>query len=137
MKGRQPWVSARAGAAVAILATVSGCGSSQDTPAETAATSFYRALDTGDETGACAWLAPKTREELEKSSSKDCPNALRAETVTSPGAFRDVTVYGTMAQIRYAEETVFVTRFRSGWRVMALGCTPQAVGPYDCEIKGA
>lgn len=48
-----------------------------------------------------------------------------------------MSVFGTMAQVRYPEDTVFLARFRSGWRVMAAACSPQAHDPYDCRIKGA
>jgi hypothetical protein len=43
-----------------------------------------------------------------------------------------------MGEVRYAGETAFLVHLRSGWRVMAAGCTPQSGDrPYDCKVKGA
>ena len=36
-----------------------------------------------------------------------------------------MSAYGTMARARYEEDTLFLTRFESGWRVMAAACTPR------------
>jgi hypothetical protein len=41
-----------------------------------------------------------------------------------------------MAQVRYAGETAFLTRFEDGWRIVAAACTPVR-SRYDCSIQGA
>jgi hypothetical protein len=128
---------AAAAAAVVLAVVVSGCGSSQDDPAELAARDFYAAVRAGDGAAACELLAPQTRHELAQSSAKPCAVALLSEDLPTVGRPDDVRAYGTMAEVRYDTDTVFVTRFRYGWRVMAAACTPTPAGPYDCEIKGA
>lgn len=124
-------------AAALLLATASGCAGSRDDEARRVADGFYAALDSGEATTACATLAPETLEELEQSSGSSCEQALLAEELPAAGEARSVSVFGTMAQVRYAEDTVFLARFGSGWRVTAAACTPQRPRPYDCRIKGA
>ena len=55
------------------------------------------------------------------------------------GAGSSVTVAGHSAQVRYADDTVFLARFDDGWRVTAAGCervsSDDAV-PYDCVVDG-
>jgi hypothetical protein len=43
---------------------------------------------------------------------------------------------GTMAQVRFREDTVFMSEFRHGWKVMAADCKPRTGRPYDCQIQG-
>jgi hypothetical protein len=123
--------------AALVVALVSGCGSPQRDPAEDVAQAFYGFVADRDGAAACELLAPETRTELEQSSSKACSDALLSEQLPTVGQPRDVQVYGVMGEVRYDDETVFVTRFDSGWRVMAAACTPSTGGRYDCTIKGA
>jgi hypothetical protein len=86
-------------------------------------------------------LARSTLSELEQSSGEPCEDAILDEA-TRPGVLKtnadaDIDVYGTMAQARYPKDTLFLTRFRSGWRVMAAGCEARtSVDGYDCTVKG-
>jgi hypothetical protein len=40
-----------------------------------------------------------------------------------------------MAQVRFADETLFLAEFDGDWRVLAAGCTP-ADSRFDCTVKG-
>ncbi len=48
-----------------------------------------------------------------------------------------IGAFGTMAQVRWGDEAVFLTRLPGGWRVLATGCAPRGDAPYDCAVKGA
>jgi hypothetical protein len=116
-----------------VLAT--GCGSQQ--PASTsAATRFAEALDDSDAATACGYLAPETRSDLESSAGKPCPAALTEEDLPSAGPVEDSDAFGTMAEVRFAGDTMFLARFQNGWKVMAAGCSPQPGQPYNCLLQG-
>ena len=117
---------------------LSACGGAQDVAVADTAEAFYRALGEGDGTAACALLTPATRSELEQSSGKACDQAILEELSDAPGDEHEVVeVFETMAQVRWHDETVFLTRMPEGWRVLAAGCRPRAGDPYDCVVKGA
>ncbi len=123
-------------AGLVVLVAVSGCANSQEGEVRRAAGSFYAAVGSDDGGAACEALAPKTVEELEKAAAAPCREAVLSEHLPDAGAVGSVRVFGTMAQVRYGEDTAFLSRFKFGWRVLAAACTPQAHGPYDCQIKG-
>ena len=50
-----------------------------------------------------------------------------------------MAVAGHSAQVRYAQETVFLSLFDDGWRVTAAGCSRTSTDPsvpYDCTVGG-
>jgi hypothetical protein len=125
----------KASVAAVALVLAAGCGSQQ--PASTSvATRFAEALDESDTATACGYLAPETRSDLESSAGKPCPAALSDEDLPSAGPVEDSDAFGTMAEVRFAEDTMFLARFGSGWKVMAAGCSPQPGQPYDCVLQG-
>jgi hypothetical protein len=129
--------SAQVAITALTIGLVTSCGASQDQSVTEAAESYAEALAQDNGASACSVLAPSTRSELEQSSGKDCTEAILDEAVTDMGARVSVAAYGTMAQVRFASDTVFLTRFRTGWRVLAAACTPpEGVGPYDCQVQG-
>ncbi|MFE3998711.1 hypothetical protein ACFX43_07910 [Nocardioides sp. YIM B13467] len=115
---------------------LTGCGSEQDEAVRGKATAFQEAVAAQDWARACALLAPETRSELESAAKKPCDGALAEEGLPTPGAPDGVDVFGTMAEVRYRGETVFLTRFADGWRLYAAGCMPQHPEPYDCALHG-
>jgi hypothetical protein len=119
-----------------LVLTASACGSTQDQAARDVAVRFYSAVADHDGRVACDLLAPESVDELEQSAQKPCAEALFDEDLPAVGEPEDVRAYGTMAQVGYDGETVFLTRFPNGWRVMAAGCTPAAAERYDCQVKG-
>jgi hypothetical protein len=122
---------------VALGLSLSACGGSQDAAASDVAARFFEAVAQDDGTAACAQLTPATRGELEQSSGKDCATAILEEVSDVRGDGGDVEVYGTMAQVRWGDGAVFLTRMPDGWRILATGCAPRADAPYDCAVKGA
>lgn len=125
------------GAAVALLTgVVTGCGQVHDGAVRRTATAFYAAHAAGDGTAACDALAPRTRNELEKSAGKPCPEAVLEEDVPAVSGPVDVRVFGTQAEVTWSGETTFLARFQHGWRVMAAACTKRESRPYDCTVSG-
>ncbi|MFE6645620.1 hypothetical protein ACFVJS_03595 [Nocardioides sp. NPDC057772] len=125
-------------AALALLLPVvlTGCGSGQDEAVRERAAAFEDAVASEDWAGACALLAPETRTELEAAAKLPCAEALAEESLPAPGTLERVDVFGTMAEVRYQGETVFLTKFADKWLLHAAGCTPQHPKPYDCALHG-
>jgi hypothetical protein len=117
-----------------VLTACAGPGADQ---AGQVAESFGR-LAKDDPGKACDLLAVKTREEVEKSSEKSCPDALGDEDLPDPSPVLSVDVYGKDAIVRMANDTAFLARFPDGWRITAVSCRPgPGEGkPYDCDISG-
>ena len=123
---------------IGVLASQSACagqGNAELGNAKAAAAAFGKDVSaaTGD---ACDLLAPQTLKELEDSEGP-CATSLPDQVRSDPGAVRGGAVYGKEAIVHLAADTVFLARYRDGWRVTAAGCTrPQAGRPYDCKVKG-
>ena len=116
--------------------SLTSCSGTQDDDVADVATVFASALEAGDGARACSVLADSTRSELEQSTGDPCQDAILHET-QPVGPEIDVDAYGTMAQARYEEDTLFLSRFESGWRVMAAACTPRpSTHGYNCRVKG-
>lgn len=123
---------------VALLALAgSGCASTQNDAAAGAAHRFYDALSHHDAAGACAMLGQATRSSLESQEKEPCAKAIGKEDIPHVGAGGSVETFGTMAKVTWPGESAFLSRFRTGWRVVAAGCKPQPARPYDCEIQGS
>ena len=121
--------------AVATL-LVAGCGADVERQQAGAAADTFAAHVTKDPQAACALLAPRTEQSLEE-DGESCAAALTGDDLPTPGPHTSVAVAGHSAQVRYAEETVFLALFDDGWRVTAAGCTrtsPDPAVPYDCTI---
>jgi hypothetical protein len=132
----------RAVALIAVCAlgpvALSGCsgqGNAEVGNAEAAAAAFSRDVAGSPET-ACGLLAPDTLKALEDSEGP-CATTLADQLTTSEGAVTSAEVYGKDAIVRLSSDTVFLARYREGWKVTAAGCTrPEAGRPYDCKVKG-
>lgn len=129
------------GAAVSVLLAVcgvGGCGAVEerrDAVRDTAAV-FEQALGEGAYDRGCAVLAPATVEELEQSAGSPCAEALSEESLRPGGPVRRTDVYGNQARAVLSSDTLFLSRFTSGWKVVAAGCEPRPQEPYQCRIKG-
>jgi hypothetical protein len=118
-----------------MLTGCSGQGSAEDRNAGAAAVAFAASAKDSP-SAACELLAPETRKELE-STDGPCNSALPQQVASGGGSVREVEVYGKDAIVHLSTDTVFLARFRDGWRVTAATCTPRGDRPYDCKIKGS
>ncbi|KIF01341.1 hypothetical protein PL81_36115 [Streptomyces sp. RSD-27] len=123
------------GAAVALAA---GCGAPavRVDGARAAGEGFERALTAGDDEAACRLLAPATRQQVEQDEGKACTKALGRKELPKAGGVRTTEVYGRQAMLRLDGDTLFLSQFDAGWRVVAAGCSPQGERPYQCVLKG-
>lgn len=121
--------------AVGALASAgtAGCAAAAQPTVAAVAGQFGSAVGRHDGTAACALLTDDARHDTE-SFGHDCPSQLA--TLRSPGPVRQVEVWGDTAQVRLADDTLFLLRFPDGWRVSAAGCTPRGDAPYRCEVRG-
>lgn len=123
--------------ALTVLALCSGCGGDpEDAGPARAAKAFEDAVGAGKGAAACALLAPETRSQVEQSAGKACDTAILDEDLPEPDAFESASAFGTMAIVRFAADTLFVSEFDGRWRVMAAGCSPVPHTAYDCAIQG-
>ena len=125
------WIFGASGLVLAL----SGCTPSQQDDAARAADDFVAAVTDEQAEAACALLAPATVEELEQSSGGACAETVLDEAVAA-GHRVGVSTFGTMSQVRYTGDVLFLARFDDGWRVVAAGCTERRDAPYSCEIEG-
>lgn len=127
----------RAAAAVVVL-TVGGCGavSERRDEATAAAERFQQALAARQYAQVCGALADVTRREVEQSTGGPCEKGMSQEQVPDGGRVVHVDVYGRQARAVLTGDTLFLSRFPDGWKVMAAGCTSEPDRPYRCEIKG-
>ncbi|MCX5613390.1 hypothetical protein OHB39_38675 [Streptomyces sp. NBC_00047] len=130
-----PVLTLLAAAAVAVLC---GCGAPAPRldAARQVGAAFEQALADADYPRACALLAPQTRQQLEDDESKPCGLALQGQDLPTAGEVQGTQVYGRQALLRLREDTLFLSQFDDGWKVVAAGCTPEADKPYRCSLKG-
>lgn len=121
------------------MLAATGCGAPaarQDAAAEAGA-AFEAAVAGRDHVRACELLAPQTRRQLEQDEKKACPTAFASQELPQTRGLQGVQAYGRQAMARMAGDTLFLSLFSDGWKVVAAGCTPQPDRPYNCLIKGA
>jgi hypothetical protein len=122
-------------AMVAVLVvSLSGCSGAGGAQVRDTVSGFYSAFHRHDGSGACALLAPATRQEVASSSGKPCASGLLGEKIPQPGRILTTSVFGDQAQVRLGADTAFVAEFPGGWKVVAVGCTARPDQPYDCEV---
>ncbi|WP_330348858.1 hypothetical protein [Streptomyces sp. NBC_00582] len=129
------------GATVAVVLAAGlagGCGTlrEREDQVRDAAALFEDALAAGAYDHGCAVLAPPTVAELEQSAEAPCAQALGEESLPRGGAVRRTDVYGNQARAVLSGDTLFLSRFGGGWKVVAAGCAPRPPEPYQCQVKG-
>lgn len=122
----------------ALLGALTGCGGVdvREDAASRAATRFEESLRAADAARGCAALAPGTRDELEQNAELPCARALPDAGLPDAGPVRSVDVHGKQARVVAAGDTLFLSSFPRGWKVVAAGCTERPEQPYQCLIKG-
>ncbi|MBB1483406.1 hypothetical protein H5392_05975 [Tessaracoccus sp. MC1865] len=123
-------------AAVVIAGlAVAGCSAdAREGEVEDAARAFVGATPAE----ACEMLAPETRKSVEKDSGTDCAAVLEELGLPSASDVEGGEVAGESAQVRLADDVVFLARFPEGWLVTAAGCVREEADParpYECEVK--
>lgn len=125
-------------AAVGAAAMLCGCGApaARVDGATQAGSAFEQALADADYPRACALLAPQTRQQLQEDQHLPCGPALRGQGLPAAGQVRAAQVYGRQALLGLQHDTLFLSQFHDGWKVVAAGCTPRGDQPYRCSLKG-
>jgi hypothetical protein len=118
------------------VAALSGCAGPDATGPEQAAAGFARALSASDGTRACSLLSPEVSAEEADSAGTSCAQAVLNEDLPAPSPVTDARIYGHQAWVRTGTDTVFLSEFPDGWRIIGAGCTPQGAKPYHCAISG-
>ncbi len=124
--------------AVPACLALPGCSSlgEREEAAAAAALRFEENLRGGQALPGCDGLAPGTREELEETAGSLCPAALAELELPSASEVRRVDVYGHQARVVLDADTLFLSAFRGGWKVVAAGCLARPGLPYQCDLKG-
>ncbi|MGW6536479.1 hypothetical protein ACWGDD_11735 [Streptomyces sp. NPDC055011] len=128
---RRPGQRRQAALLAAAVVVLCGCGVSQPRldGARRAAAGFEESLARADYAGACAQLAPQSRRQLEEDAARPCGQALAGEELPDGGAVRATQVYGRQALLHLERDTLFLSQFAGGWKVVAAGCEPGRGAP--------
>lgn len=118
----------------ALVAT--GCAPVGADDARRTAADFQDRVDAADWPGACDLMSEHARRGLEGAAARPCAAALAALRLPTDPIGR-AQVWGRNAGVQVGSGAVFLSRFNSGWLVIAAGCSPQGKDrPYDCTIGG-
>jgi hypothetical protein len=136
--GRRQRVTRVLVSACALVLGPAACGGTgeRDARASSAAAAFEKALTGDDRPALCAALAPGTRSEVEDAEKKTCTDAIGTQDIPAGGPVRGVDVYGRQARAVLASDTLFLSEFEDGWKVVAAGCRARPGQPYQCAVKG-
>jgi hypothetical protein len=120
-----------------LAAALAGCslGPAAEGP-RSVAESFGTAWAQKDGPALCKLLAPDTRAEVAQSAKQPCARGILDEDLPDGGSVRSTKVWGRAAQVSLTGDTLFLSRFQDGWKVLAAGCKPQSGKPYDCQVQG-
>jgi hypothetical protein len=121
----------RAAGAVAAVLLVSGCGDQAAGDVTRLAVQFHQAVQQHDFRGACELLSDEVRSSLD-----DCATELAQADIPEASGGASAQVFGQNGIVSWPSDTVFVSRFPGGWKVIAAGCEPRLDRPYDCAVSG-
>lgn len=116
---------------IACCAVVTGCAGLQQPDVERVASAFAAA----DPTARCGMLTTATAAVLALAGPAGCAETM-ARLGPAPAAVESTSVWGDQAQVRFAGDTMFLTRTSDGWKVTAAGCRPRGDAPYACLVAG-
>ncbi|MGY1713435.1 hypothetical protein ACI78R_03165 [Geodermatophilus sp. SYSU D01106] len=111
---------------------VSGCSDVHLPDVEQAARDFAA----GDADARCALLTDAAVQAVQHEEPAGCPVALE-DLPLGTGEVESAQVWDSEAQVRLADDTLFLTRTPGGWEVAAAGCRPAGDGRYDCLVEGS
>ena len=121
---------------VATVVLLAGCGGAADRAPTQAALAFARATTAKNGAAACALLSPTVAEAVARSAAASCATAVLQEDLPTSATAVRTQVFGHQAFVVTATDTVFLSDFPQGWKVIAAGCRPQGEKPYDCLVSG-
>ncbi|SDC55272.1 hypothetical protein SAMN05660690_1873 [Geodermatophilus telluris] len=126
----------RVGTAAAVLAAavllLTGCSDVHLPAVEEVAGDFAA----GDPAVRCQLLTRAAVESLEHEEPAGCATALQ-DLQLGTGGVESAQVWGTEAQVRLTDDTLFLTATTDGWRVAAAGCAHSDEDRYDCLVEGS
>ena len=100
-----------------------------------AAADWLTAAESDDAGRLCALLTPAAAQST-ATGDETCEEAVGDLDLPGGGSVGRIEMWSDEAQVRAAEDTLFLVRLTGGWRVDAAGCTPQGDRPYDCDVEG-
>jgi hypothetical protein len=103
---------------------------------ETAASTFAEAVSVADGARACELLSAQVAASLSESAGLPCAQAVLQQDLPAPAPVREARVYGKQAWVITGTDTVFMSEFPGGWKVIGAGCRPESDKPYDCAVSG-
>lgn len=124
---------------IVVLVLLAGCGTSGDrAQADRVVQQFYDAVRHGNGQQACAQLSESTVMQLESQMKQPCPNVItRLQYAGGPIVRTSVYVKNAKVDLRN-DESAFLEREPSGWRLSAVGCRPEGKPedrPLECEAQ--
>jgi hypothetical protein len=120
-------------AAAALL--LPGCAGADPSGPSAVAARFARAVTASDDVTLCALLSPAVAEAV-AAQEDSCPQAVGSLELPDPGSVRHVDVDGRSARVELDHDTLFLSQFPGGWRVIGAGCTARPGDqPYDCTAS--
>jgi hypothetical protein len=90
----------------------------------------------GDPVVRCELLTESAVSSLEHEEPTGCATALE-DLQLGGGGVVSAQVWGSEAQVRLTDDTLFLTETTDGWRVAAAGCAHSDEDRYDCLVEGS
>jgi hypothetical protein len=122
--------------AVLTLTLLAGCSGSDAAGAARAASDFAVAVSDSDGGRACTLLSPALARSLADAQGTPCASAVLGQQLPPPAPTERTEVDGQQAFVVTRTDTMFLSRFPGGWRVIGAGCVPEGDAPYDCAVSG-
>lgn len=122
--------------AVLSVAVLSGCSGRDTAAPERTVTAFARAISASDGERACAFLSVEVSSTVAESTGMPCPAAVLRADLPDPSSVRSAELYGHQAFVTTGTDTLFLSEFPDGWKIIGAGCEPRGDKPYDCAISG-
>jgi hypothetical protein len=123
---------------IIALGTVvlSGCAGPDVSGPERTATTFAQAISTSNGELACTLLSAEVSSSLAGAAGIPCSAAVLKKDLPTPSAVRDAERFGHQALVTTDTDTVFLSEFPDGWKIIGVGCQARDDKPYDCAVSG-
>ena len=121
---------------VPVVMMLAGCGGSRTDAATHTVLAFARATAAKQGGAACALLSPAVADAVAQDAGTSCAAAVLRDGLPRPARIVRAQVFGHQAYVVTADDSVFLSQFPQGWKVIAAGCTPRGEKPYDCLVSG-